>query len=105
MPDDVTRLLDTSPNILKDLQSLRKTFSGNIKESALEKFKEFYKKLASAFKESGKDWYGAVDNIWAFGPRHIGPNILLNRIPGYRRPSIWRDICKISSRLIIFIII
>jgi ribosome assembly protein 1 len=71
---------------------LRKTGTGKIKESALEKLKEFYEILKNAFEESGEEWQDAADKIWAFGPRHVGPNILLNRIPDYQRPSIWRDI-------------
>ncbi len=94
LPDDVTRLLDTSSSLLKDLQSLRKTGTGKIKESALEKLKEFYEKLKRAFEESGEEWQDAIDKIWAFGPRHIGPNILLNRISEYQRPSIWKDLGK-----------
>ncbi len=33
---------------------------------------------------------GAVERIWAFGPRRCGPNILLNSVEGYRRPSVWQ---------------
>ncbi|CAB4024121.1 Elongation factor Tu GTP-binding domain-containing 1, partial [Paramuricea clavata] len=98
LPDDVTRLLDTSPSLLKDLQFLRKTGTGKIKESALEKLKEFYEKLRNAFEESGEEWQDAADKIWAFGPRHVGPNILLNRISDYQRPSVWRDIVKDESQ-------
>ena len=101
LPDDVTRLLDTSPSLLKDLQSLRKTGTGKIKESALETLKEFYGKLRSAFEESGEEWHRAVDKIWAFGPRHVGPNILLNKIPDYQRPSVWKDIGMESLRTIL----
>lgn len=36
-------------------------------------------------------WSWAVDSIWSFGPRHCGPNVLLNKVPGYRRPSLWPD--------------
>ena len=94
LPDGITRLLDTSSSLLKDLHSLRKTGTGKIKESALEKLKEFYMKLKSAFGDSGEKWKETIDKIWAFGPRHVGPNILLNKIPEYQRPSIWRDIGK-----------
>ena len=51
-------------------------------------------KMKSAFEEAGEEWQDAVDRIWAFGPRHVGSNVLLNRIPDYQRPSIWKDIGK-----------
>ncbi|CAB1339067.1 unnamed protein product [Coregonus sp. 'balchen'] len=37
----------------------------------------------------GRKWRNAVDRIWAFGPRRYGPNILLNSVEGYQRPSVW----------------
>ena len=45
--------------------------------------------LDSAFQSAGPLWDNAVDQIWAFGPRCTGPNLLLNRVPSYRRPSMW----------------
>lgn len=102
LPKDITQLLDSSTSFLKDLQTFRKSsvtsgpeVNTTIKGSALEKLKDFYEKLKTAFDESGKAWQGVAEKIWAFGPRHIGPNILLNKIPGYKRPSIWRGIGKI----------
>ncbi|XP_064814133.1 elongation factor-like GTPase 1, partial [Oncorhynchus masou masou] len=38
---------------------------------------------------AGRKWRNAVDRIWAFGPRRYGPNILLNSVEGYQRPSVW----------------
>lgn len=97
LPKDVTRLLDSNTSLLKDIQSLRKNTvvsESTIKGSALERLKELYEKLKTAFDESGKMWQGAVDKIWAFGPRNVGPNVLLNKIPGYKRPSIWQGIAE-----------
>ncbi|KAI9246612.1 P-loop containing nucleoside triphosphate hydrolase protein [Sporodiniella umbellata] len=40
-------------------------------------------------------WEGIVDQIWAFGPRRIGSNLLINRIPGYvRKPFFELDSTK-----------
>lgn len=101
LPEAVTQLLDSSVSLLKDLQALRKSTAASdpgessiINGSALEKLKDFYEKLKVTFDESGSAWQGTVENIWAFGPRHVGPNVLLNKIPGYQRPSIWRGIGK-----------
>ncbi|XP_046864219.1 elongation factor-like GTPase 1 isoform X2 [Xenia sp. Carnegie-2017] len=94
LPHDVTQLLDANAGLLKDLQSLMKTGTGKIKESVLEKLKEFYKKLERAFEKAGNEWKSAMERIWAFGPRHVGPNILMNNIPDYQRHSIWKDIVK-----------
>ena len=41
-------------------------------------------KLTQAFNEAGAPWNedNFVDQIWCFGPRRCGPNILVNRIKG-----------------------
>ncbi|CDH60840.1 translation elongation factor 2 [Lichtheimia corymbifera JMRC:FSU:9682] len=53
---------------------------------------EFQATLREKFAEVQKQggplaglWDGIVDQIWSFGPKRIGPNILVNRIPGYVR--------------------
>ncbi|KAI7883936.1 P-loop containing nucleoside triphosphate hydrolase protein [Lichtheimia hyalospora FSU 10163] len=53
---------------------------------------EFQTTLREKFAEAQKQggplaslWDGIVDQIWSFGPKRIGPNILVNRIPGYVR--------------------
>ncbi|KAI9497888.1 P-loop containing nucleoside triphosphate hydrolase protein [Zychaea mexicana] len=53
---------------------------------------EFQSILREKFSEAQKQggplaplWENIVDQIWSFGPRRIGPNILVNRIPGYIR--------------------
>ncbi|MEQ2312994.1 hypothetical protein AMECASPLE_037073 [Ameca splendens] len=38
----------------------------------------------------GRKWRNAVEQIWAFGPRRYGTNILLNSIKDYNRPSVWQ---------------
>ena len=59
------------------LTRLRHTFS----EAAHEEIDEFVGVLGSAF------WDGVVDKLWAFGPRRVGANMLINAIPGYFRKS------------------
>ena len=51
--------------------------------------KELKARLREEFQAAGKQWTDAVDQMWAFGPRSNGPNILLNRVKGYNRPNIW----------------
>lgn len=61
-----------------------------VKSTILEKIKELKVKLKEAFdKSGGRKWSGVVDNIWAFGKKRNGPNLLVNKIENYARPSIW----------------
>lgn len=61
-----------------------------VKDETLKNLKALQDLIREEFIKSGKrSWADATDNIWAFGPRHCGPNILLNRVKDYNRPSIW----------------
>lgn len=99
LPDDVTQLLEKESDLIKILVTLssatslaeRKQLVDQVKLPTREALKGFYEELCIAFKEAGTMWDGAADDIWAFGPRRIGSNVLLNRIPGYKRPSMWQS--------------
>uniref|UniRef100_A0A2P2I1I5 Elongation factor-like 1 n=1 Tax=Hirondellea gigas TaxID=1518452 RepID=A0A2P2I1I5_9CRUS len=49
-----------------------------------------HKEIEEAFDSAGEEWTGAADQMWSVGPQYCGPNVLVNRIPGYERPSIWQ---------------
>ncbi|KAG1172934.1 hypothetical protein G6F70_008491 [Rhizopus microsporus] len=71
--------------------------SGNASTASSNKLlsaKELRTLLEKEFMEAKKEggpfahyWDGIVDQIWAFGPRRTGSNILVNRVPGYVRRS------------------
>lgn len=66
------------------------TASSNKLLSAKELRTLLEKEFMEAKKEGGpfaQYWDGIVDQIWAFGPRRTGSNILVNRVPGYVRRS------------------
>lgn len=99
LPEDVIKLLEPNAFLIKTLDEYNKQkFSGKSQESSKsmklsaevrKSLAEFRASLNSAFQSSGKEWRGAEHQIWSFGPRRTGPNILLNRVPDYQRPSVW----------------
>ena len=101
LPESVIKILEDSTEILKGLQIyIKKEISGksracelvNINQALAENVKKLHEKLGDAFTKAGKEWNGFVDQIWSFGPRYVGCNILINHIPDYKRPSIWNYI-------------
>lgn len=46
----------------------------------------------------GHRWRNAVERIWAFGPRRYGPNILLNGVESYQRPSVWQCLSRSTDK-------
>jgi ribosome assembly protein 1 len=75
--------------------------AANVILSATELEKQLREEFAEAKKEGGpfaQYWDDIVDQIWAFGPRRIGSNLLVNRIPGYiRKPFFELDSTKNES--------
>ncbi|KAI8366598.1 P-loop containing nucleoside triphosphate hydrolase protein [Blakeslea trispora] len=67
---------------------------------------EFEQQLRHEFAEVKKEggplasiWDDIVDQIWAFGPRRIGSNLLVNRIPGYIRKPFFQIDSKKSTQV------
>ena len=100
LPPQVTDILENNQFLIKTLdqyvsaQIAEKTKSrsnqrSELKDTVKEEIKEFREKLDKAFSDAGKKWRGFVDNIWAFGPRRVGPNLLINKVEGYDRISFW----------------
>ncbi|XP_070543409.1 elongation factor-like GTPase 1 [Ptychodera flava] len=91
LPEPVTELLEINAEVIKVLDKVArgKMDEGRLSSAMLEKIMEFRKTLERTFQEAGKKWKNTMGEIWSFGPRHCGPNILLNRIADYKRPSVW----------------
>ena len=68
--------------------------------SASELEQSLKEEFAQVKKEGGPFaslWDDVVDQIWAFGPRRIGSNLLINRIPGYVRKPFFQVDSKKSA--------
>ncbi|KAJ9594763.1 hypothetical protein L9F63_013973, partial [Diploptera punctata] len=78
--------IDESENLDSDCESQTVLAEHTLK--AIEILKE---KLKEAFAAAGDKWKGAENHIWSLGPRRCGPNILLNKVPSYDHPTIWKQ--------------
>uniref|UniRef100_A0A3Q3R5M3 Tr-type G domain-containing protein n=1 Tax=Monopterus albus TaxID=43700 RepID=A0A3Q3R5M3_MONAL len=89
LPPEVTCVLESSSELIRTLNmSLRERKSLDISLRTLEAIAGLKAKLESLLQ--GRKWRNTVERIWAFGPRRYGPNILLNNVEGYQRPSVWQ---------------
>lgn len=99
LPPDITSCLENNQELIKaidrdlhlrgsDLAETLEKLSlaevalvlGEKTEKAMEALKSNLKEL---FDKEGGEWSSkTVDEIWCFGPRRCGPNLLINRIPG-----------------------
>ncbi len=100
LPTAVTELLERNTHLLRAFNLSGVGSSRDevrLSVETIEQLRELKKKLKEAFTVSGSevdkpdgfDWHAAVDKIWCFGPRHTGPNLLLNAVPSYSRASVW----------------
>ncbi|XP_056134287.1 elongation factor-like GTPase 1 [Lampris incognitus] len=96
LPQEVTCLLEGSSELVRTLEqmnmSLREGKTLQVSPRTLEAIAGLKAQLENLLK--GRKWRNAVEHIWAFGPRRYGPNILLNSIDGYQRPSVWQCLDK-----------
>lgn len=91
MPEEVTTFLTSNMSTLKRLQRDRRNVAreddgtdelrGDVKvdESQIVKPEDFWSDLSAILNKAGKEWHGLADQIWAFGPRRVGPNMLVDR--------------------------
>ncbi|KAI9274374.1 P-loop containing nucleoside triphosphate hydrolase protein [Phascolomyces articulosus] len=103
LPADVTEFLNQHTSTIKSIIEQKAVKKVGDEDDMLEQIpldtgekvlsaEEFQSTLREKFAEAQKRggplaplWENIVDEIWSFGPRRIGPNILVNRIPGYIR--------------------
>ncbi|KAM4593346.1 elongation factor-like GTPase 1 isoform 3-T3 [Odontesthes bonariensis] len=92
LPQDVNRILESSSDVIRTLEhiniSLREGKTVDISLRTLEAIAGLKAQLEKLLQ--GRKWRNAVERIWAFGPRRNGPNILLNSLNAYKRPSVWQ---------------
>nr|XP_046243837.1 elongation factor-like GTPase 1 isoform X2 [Scatophagus argus] len=92
LPQEVTHLLESSTELIRTLEqlnmSLREGKSLDVSPRTLEAIAGLKAQLESLLQ--GRKWRNAVERIWSFGPRRYGPNILLNNVEDYQRPSVWQ---------------
>lgn len=124
LPNEVTAIIEKSMELIKALdryltskeqhnletvasEAVARLHIGDTKQSLGEKTLKAIETLKSdlrdAFKKEGKGWSEkTVDEIWSFGPRRCGPNLLLNHIKGHSGRNVWNtpDRNKCSSLLL-----
>ena len=108
LPEDAAKVLEESSDMLKILSQFSgrnaDKHSGHLTTHMSGRVSDFKERLVDVFARSEGWAAGDVDKIWAFGPRLVGPNILLNRAAGNEWMSVWNtvgqkgdDVSKLAS--------
>jgi len=95
LPEEVTTFLIANLSTLKRLQRDRRggktdqesdEARGDVAEGVKPvEAEEFWPELEKLLQGAGKEWVGVADQIWAFGPGRVGPNLLVDRTAGAPR--------------------
>lgn len=93
----VSNDFDSLPVVGQELSSLnlndskKKTTSPVLSDRTVKAINSLRYSLCEAFKNcKTTEWdEKSVQQIWSFGPRHSGPNILINRINGHTGCNVW----------------
>lgn len=91
LPEEVTRILEENSDLIRSLELLTSSLNEGrntqaIHQKTQEKIWEFKGKLEKYL--TGRKWRNTVDQIWSFGPRKCGPNILVSRSEDFQS-SVW----------------
>lgn len=86
LPSIVVDFLLKNSHLLKTLVFAKSSKLDSDERVKILELKDSFDELLDSAKG---DWKGVVDNIMAFGPRGVGPNVLVNKVNGYSRPSVW----------------
>ena len=76
LPPEFTKLLENSQHLLKALTS-----SAELTSRTLQEISELRTSL-EASADQDEQLSGCVERILSFGPKRVGPNILVNNVPG-----------------------
>ncbi|XP_029430609.1 elongation factor-like GTPase 1 isoform X2 [Rhinatrema bivittatum] len=102
LPEEVTRLLEENSSLIRTMEQINLSLNEGsntheINHKTLDSILAFKQKLEQHLQ--GRKWRNTVDQIWSFGPRRYGPNILVNRLEGYQRPSVWQCLEKVTKEV------
>lgn len=90
LPQEVTELLDKHSSLIRDYDQALASRSAKLPECLSKAMTEFRRALVKAFADGG--WpEETVEQLWSVGPRRCGPNVLLNRVPGFQRPALFQE--------------
>ncbi|XP_052618909.1 elongation factor-like GTPase 1 [Peromyscus californicus insignis] len=91
LPEEVTQILEENSDLIRSMELLTSSLNEGrntqaIHQKTQEKIWEFKGKLEQHL--IGRKWRNTVDQIWSFGPRKCGPNILVSRSEDFQN-SVW----------------
>ncbi|XP_051004807.1 elongation factor-like GTPase 1 [Acomys russatus] len=91
LPEEVTRILEENSDLIRSMELLASSLNEGrsaqeIHQKTQEKIREFKGQLEQHLV--GRKWRNTVDQIWSFGPRKCGPNILVSRSEDFQN-SVW----------------
>ncbi|KAI5478508.1 ribosome assembly protein 1 [Pseudohyphozyma bogoriensis] len=93
LPDKITSFLLANTETTKQLLRDRRVAKVDddvvqvdvVGKEEVVKPEAFWPSLEAVCKSAGRDWAGIADQIWAFGPRRVGANVLVDRTGGSPR--------------------
>lgn len=91
LPEEVTQILEENSDLIRSMEQLTSSLNEGkntqvIHQKTQEKIGEFKGRLEQHL--TGRKWRNTVDQIWSFGPRKCGPNILVNKSEDFQN-SVW----------------
>lgn len=99
LPDPITAFLEANQ---ERTRRFIERAQGNADVEQADLITAYRDELKSLFRDAGGEWASVVEDhakVWSFGPKRVGPNILLNSIPKYSQSAYWRSILDHESAI------
>ncbi|XP_046400557.1 elongation factor-like GTPase 1 isoform X2 [Ischnura elegans] len=91
VPEDEARLKMENLRLESDAAGSEHVPTSTLPGKILSSVEDLRMKLKKEFSQAGKEWEGAENNVWSYGPKRCGPNILLNKIPNAPNLNFWNE--------------
>ena len=91
LPAETVKLLEENVDLLRCIEKTGKqTGHQSCEKTFYDSVQALKSNIAASLKLSPHiELHNVIDNLWSFGPKRIGPNILVNNIKGYNREIFW----------------
>ena len=94
LPTETVELLESHSDLLKHVdKKISRDGIHETDETIMELIKSLKEKIQKSLDNSPHpELRNMVKQIWSFGPKRKGPNILINNVSQYQRSSLWSDV-------------
>jgi ribosome assembly protein 1 len=104
LPENISHFIDENRDRLKRIFSSDASITGEEAMNGIllssTSTTAVLDELRNEFEQAGPKWTKEFANLWSLGPKHVGPNILLNHVKDYNSSPYFKSLAtRIKSKI------